>query len=351
MPYKTSLAVHQVGHDMKLFSPFTIFLSLTVLFLSAFIYSAIDIMPTLAAARAANAAWNPSYTPVAIFVGGTSGIGQGITEAFARHTKGNAHIVIIGRNRAAAESIISQFPKPTDGAKYTHEFVQCDVTLMRNVESVTQDLLSRIPKINFLVMSPGYMTMKGRDESDEGLDKKLAVHYYSRWKFINNLLPALRRAQEAGEDSKVLSVLATGKGGEIDLDDLGLKKTFSPANCAAAAPTYNDLMLQEFSARNPGIAFAHAYPGIVRTPLYSSADTAMLRGVLKVTMAAVYPFSTSLQETGEYMLHGILSKQPGFYRVGSRAEDLGMKRYFGSDEARKALWEHSINATRVSEAS
>ncbi|KAG6871109.1 hypothetical protein C0993_003813, partial [Termitomyces sp. T159_Od127] len=98
-------------------------------------------MPILDAVRTANAAFKPAYTPVAIFVGGTSGIGQGLAEAFARHTKGNAHIILIGRNRAAAESIIAQFPKPTDSTKYTHEFVQCDVSRMKNVESVTKELL------------------------------------------------------------------------------------------------------------------------------------------------------------------------------------------------------------------
>jgi hypothetical protein len=33
--------------------------------------------------------------PLGIFVGGTSGIGQGIAEAFARHTDGNAHIMYV----------------------------------------------------------------------------------------------------------------------------------------------------------------------------------------------------------------------------------------------------------------
>ncbi|KAG6867330.1 hypothetical protein C0993_004329, partial [Termitomyces sp. T159_Od127] len=62
--------------------------------------------------------------------------------------------------------------------------------------------------------------------------------------FIDRLVPALVKAKEAGEDAKVLSVLAAGKGGEIDLDDLGLKKKFSVTNAALSAPTYNDLMLQ-----------------------------------------------------------------------------------------------------------
>ncbi|KAF8066499.1 NAD(P)-binding protein [Lyophyllum atratum] len=305
-------------------------------------------MPSLSSIRAANAAFNPSYTPVAIFVGGTSGIGQGIAEAFAKHTKGNAHIVIIGRNKAAADAIIASFPKPTDTAKYTHEFVQCDATLMKNVESVTKELLTRMPKINFLVMSPGYMTMRGRDETEEGIDKKFAVHYYARYKFITDLLPALKKAKEAGEDSKVLSVLAAGKGAEIDLEDLGLKKTFSAPKVAFQAPTYNDLMQQEFAARNPGISFIHAYPGAVRTSLMASSDSKWISASSPIVLGLLYPFTTSLQETGDYMLHGLLNSKPGFLRLGSRSEDLGMKNYFGTDEARKLLWEHSIKTTQVS---
>lgn len=199
---------------------------------------------SLAAIRASNAAFSPSYTPVALFVGGTSGIGQGIAEAFARHTNGNAHIVIIGRNRAAAQSIISQFPKPTATTGVTHEFIQCDVKKMRNVQAATRELLTRVPKINFLVMTPGIATLRGRDETDEGIDTKLAVHYYARWKFTSDLMPALLKAKEDGEDAKVMSVMAAGRGGEIDLNDLGLKKTYSLRNSSQAAPTYNDLMME-----------------------------------------------------------------------------------------------------------
>ena len=64
-------------------------------------------MPSISKIRADNAVFSPSYLPVALFVGGTSGIGQAAAEAFARYTKGDAHIIICGRNRAAAESIIA----------------------------------------------------------------------------------------------------------------------------------------------------------------------------------------------------------------------------------------------------
>lgn len=55
--------------------------------------------------------------PVAVFVGGTSGIGQGMAEAFNRHTKGNAHIVLVGRNRDAAEGIISKMKSANEESR------------------------------------------------------------------------------------------------------------------------------------------------------------------------------------------------------------------------------------------
>jgi NAD(P)-dependent dehydrogenase (short-subunit alcohol dehydrogenase family) len=172
-------------------------------------------MSPLSEAREGNAAFSHSYLPVAIFVGGTSGIGltfpsfmytqvyslyccvyigQAIAETFARYTKGNAHIIIGGRNETAANTIIATFPRPTrTGA--LHEFVYCDALLMKNVDSTTTDLLKRLPKINFLVLTPGFLTLKGRTEMEEGIDRKLALNYYARWKFIKDLMPLLRKAK------------------------------------------------------------------------------------------------------------------------------------------------------------
>lgn len=197
-------------------------------------------MPSLSAAREANAAFKPAYRPVAVFVGGTSGIGQGMAEALARHTGGNAHIVICGRDKVKAENIIESFPKSPES---TYEFVQCDVSLMKNVQACTDSLVQRLPKINILVVSQGMLAMQGRTETEEGLDVKLALHLYSRWKFVEGLLPSLKKAKEDGELARVMTVLHAGQNGRIDLNNIDLKKGYSLKAAADTATTGNDIMV------------------------------------------------------------------------------------------------------------
>ncbi|THU85156.1 hypothetical protein K435DRAFT_926267 [Dendrothele bispora CBS 962.96] len=249
-------------------------------------------MPPLPSIRVSNSAIlkSTSYIPTAVLVGGTSGIAQGRAEAFAHHTKGNARIFILGRNKQAAET---------------------------NVQKATQELRK---KHGVLVMSQGYFSVAGYTEA-EGLDKKMAVHYYSRYEFIEELLPSLSRAKEGGEDAKVL-----------------------------ATPTYNDLMLEGFAARNPTLTFGHAYPGFVRTNLGNAKDSPLwMKASVKLVVALTYPLSVSVRDCGEYLLHGVLEtmKTPGAWRITNDGSDLGKKKYYGPDEDRKALWEHTVEVTKV----
>ncbi|KAJ7114676.1 NAD(P)-binding protein [Mycena crocata] len=303
-------------------------------------------MPNLSTVRAFNAAFKPSYTPVAIFVGGTSGIGQGMAEAFARHSNGNAHIVLVGRNRAAAEAIIAGFPKPTiEGVK--HEFVECDISLMKNVNRVAGELRERLPKINFLVLTAGLLTMQGRNETEEGIDRKMAVHYYGRWRFIRDLLPAVESAKKAGEDGKVMSVLAAGHGGAIDLEDLGLKKSFTLTRAAAGATTYNDLMVNDFAARYPALTFIHSYPGGVRTNIFKTSDSRLVQAS-SFLIPLLSPFTYSVEASGEHQLYALLKAGPGAARTNDRGDDIGLsKGYYGSPEAMARLWKHTEEETKV----
>lgn len=203
-------------------------------------------MPSLPAVVSSNALFSPSYIPVGVFIGGTSGIGQAMAEALARYTSGRAHIIIIGRNSTAGKQILDSLPRSNieGDPELRRDFIHCDAALMKNVQATANDLLKDLPKINYLILSAGFVNLGGRDETEEGIDKQLALRYYSRWKFIHELLPLLRNAKDAGEDAKVMSVLGAGHAASITLDDLAMKKSYSGFRAAAASVAYNDYMLE-----------------------------------------------------------------------------------------------------------
>ncbi|KAH8833099.1 NAD-P-binding protein [Flagelloscypha sp. PMI_526] len=305
-------------------------------------------MPSLKTVKAENAKFSPKYVPVAIFVGGTSGIGQAMAETFAKYTQGNAHIIIVGRNKAAADSVISTFPKPTSSSA-KHEFIQADVSLMANVHSTTAQLLSTLPKINFLVLTAGVFPTGDRKETSEGIDKSLALNYYSRFALTYDLLPLLKKAEESEEDAKVYTVLAAGMGLKINLDDLGLKKTFSSSTSNQCA-SYLDGAFREFSLRNSSktLTFGHSYPGVVATDILKNSDSGSLRFLNTWVLPVFKPLLTSPKDAGEIQLYGMLNYTGGFKRIDAKGDDIGNKNDFAeSEDVRKKVWEHSLKECRI----
>jgi hypothetical protein len=62
----------------------------------------------------------------------------------------------------------------------------------------------------------------------------MAALYYSKWMFIERLPPALRAAHGAGEDARMAALHTAGRGGPVDLDDLGLVNKWRAEECKEA---------------------------------------------------------------------------------------------------------------------
>ncbi|KAJ7481378.1 NAD-P-binding protein [Mycena galericulata] len=281
-------------------------------------------MPIPAEAKASNATFRPSYVPVAIFVGGTSGVGQGMVEAFVRHVKGRAHIVIVGRNERAAAEIIARLPKPDAGEApgWTHEFVRCDVSLMANVRAACATIRTKVQRVNFLVLTAGFNAWYNPGITSEGLDLHLAMRYYYRFLFIQELLPLVEKAHTLGQDSKVMTVLSGGQGTPsrpIDLDNLG--NTVKPRigrfrvsfRGMMQSSNYTDVMIAHFATHHPAIAFTHIHPGVVKT----SALRVDFDGILTPLtwfLNWLFPLlAVSQDEAAEHMLYGLFQGQRGLF--------------------------------------
>jgi hypothetical protein len=177
--------------------------------------------------------------------------------------------------------------------------------------------------------------------SDRGEDPDLCLCSAS------SLVPLLQRAKDAGEDAKLLTVLSAGvHEGPINTSDLGLKQTYSMSATAHQAPSYNDALIQSFAQRHPALSFVHAFPGITKTNLNSSSNSAILRVLGRVSHA----LAQSAEDCGERMTWGLLNAREGWLRINERGEDIGTKGLYTSEEVNRALWEHTVKETRSEEA-
>lgn len=247
------------------------------------------------AVRASNAQGDRIKDYVGVFVGGTGGIGEATLKELFRRTV-RPKIYIVGRSEQKANAVIEDAKKLNpDGRAY---FIQSDISLLRNVDELCKQLRQLEPKINGLFLTAGYMTLKGRVETDEGIDRKMSVNYYSRMRWVINLMPCLTRASELNELSRVNSVLAAGSEGDIRVDDLDLKHNFTLHAALAHCTVMTDFIMEEFAKRYPGTAFMHSYPGTVKTGIANELN-GPIRLAVKVMYAVMTPWILNVQESGE----------------------------------------------------
>jgi NAD(P)-dependent dehydrogenase (short-subunit alcohol dehydrogenase family) len=97
---------------------------------------------------------------VAVFVGGTSGIGEGTARAFVQHAD-KPKIYLIGRKQEEADRIIGEFQKLNAGSQT--KFIKSDVSLVKSVDQVCEEIKQQEEKLNLLVISAGYLTTQGRN--------------------------------------------------------------------------------------------------------------------------------------------------------------------------------------------
>jgi NAD(P)-dependent dehydrogenase (short-subunit alcohol dehydrogenase family) len=193
-----------------------------------------------------------NFSNTAVFLGGTSGIALALAQLVSRSSQGSATIVLVGRNQSAAEAAIERMRKEAPpSAKHEYAFEQCNLADgFAGVHALSDRLKAHAGEggVGMLVMSPGYLTTAGRTENVDGVDKKMAVHLYSRWLVAKELVPLLEKAAENDPEhgARVYTILDSVRpeADALDLKDLGLKTSYSLSRVAAHACAMNNVMAE-----------------------------------------------------------------------------------------------------------
>lgn len=91
---------------------------------------------------------------VAVFVGGTSGVGEYTVKAFAKYTR-DSRAYIVGRSADAGDRIVKEcYQLNPDGV---YKFIQSDISLLRNVDSVCNRIKQQESSVNILFLTQGSM--------------------------------------------------------------------------------------------------------------------------------------------------------------------------------------------------
>lgn len=112
-------------------------------------------MAKLDQVRASNAAINAQNPElVAVFVGATSGIGEGTAKELATAVR-KPTIHLIGRNEATASKILDELKAANPEGSF--HFIKSDVSLLKNVDKACAEIKQKEESIDLLFLSAGYM--------------------------------------------------------------------------------------------------------------------------------------------------------------------------------------------------
>ncbi|POM74189.1 NAD(P)-binding domain containing hypothetical protein [Phytophthora palmivora] len=261
----------------------------------------------------------------ALVVGASSGIGLGVAKELAPIV---AKLTLC--SRSYPEELLKTIKANNPNVEVVHE--KLDVSQMHEVRKFTTKHAET--KFDWIVMSPGIMTLNGRTETSEGLDVKMATHYYGRFMLVHDLLTSLDRP-----GVRVLNILDAGHGGKVDFNDLDLKHTYSAKRCADVTTQYSDLMAQALSEHAPHATFMHAFPGFVNTGL--SKDLPWFMRIPMNGLAAV--FGRSPEVCGKFMVSALLNDDysTGWKLLDQNAKEVTKTKHH-TEEAKDAVWTHTL---------
>ena len=131
----------------------------------------------------------------ALVVGGTHGIGLGIAKRLFLQ---GSHVTVVGRSKESGMNAVEEIRKHVKEQQQLHQQLHrydntidydvVDVSLIKSGKQFAQQYAAKKDRLDYLIVTAGIIRIQGRVETAEGIDEKMATHYYGRLKASISLL-------------------------------------------------------------------------------------------------------------------------------------------------------------------
>jgi len=263
--------------------------------------------------RSHNAAIFQNQHTVAVFAGATSGLGEATLRSLAsshgKQGKG-LRFYVVGRKKASFDRVVADCKRLCPAGQFC--FIQAtDLALLQDVDKACAEITKQEQenatgepaRVDLLCMSQGDFTFSPHQDTKEGIEFRFSLLYYSRMKFIVNLMPLL---QASRRPAHVISVFAAGGEGNLYLDDLSLRdpKHHGMAATRSHVAYLHTFFMEYLATQHPGrLSLVHVFPGLVMTPAFKNPGVPVaMKAVFTLFNPIIRLLTTPLAEAGDRIL-------------------------------------------------
>ena len=196
-----------------------------------------------------------------IVTGATSGLGRACAEQLARE---GARLRLVCRNPEKADQTREEITGATGNSEI--EIVLADLASQASVRAAAPALLADGSPIDLLLNNAGVTNLR-RELTEDGIEATFAVNHLGYFLLTELLTERLR----ATPGARVVNIASDAHkfGGTIDLDDVGLERSFGWVQAYGRSKGANILFTRELSRRLEGddVTVHALHPGFVRSNL------------------------------------------------------------------------------------
>ena len=191
-----------------------------------------------------------------IITGATDGIGLAAAKVIASK---NYRIGLVGRNPEKGKIAIETIQSLTGNENL--DFLQCDLSSVKNIKQLSDEIKSRYSKIDVLLNNAGGAN-KTKQITSEGLEKTFATNKMNYFVLSTELIDIISESK----DGRIINVASNAHiGAEVDYENINSEKNFSAWTSYCVSKLMNIMLTYKMAAMQDKVCVNALHPGFVDT--------------------------------------------------------------------------------------